>query len=85
VIILGGRRQTLDGEIHARGLLASELAIVQVCFVHDLRDHGRLAEPRTGGLMSTIRQPIRSSISRHGSKASPPRQLLSDGLGQTAS
>src|SRR5438445_4737943 len=45
VIILGGRRQTLDGEIHARGLLASELAIVQVRFVDDLRDQLHPAVP----------------------------------------
>src|SRR5437764_12339607 len=47
VIILGGRRQTLDGEIHARRLLASELAIVQVRFVDDLRDqpHPAVLDP----------------------------------------
>src|SRR3989442_126087 len=36
LILLGARREASDGEIHARGLVAGELAVVQVGLVHDL-------------------------------------------------
>ena len=38
VVLVDRRRQAADGQIDARGLRAGEFPVVQVGFVHDLRD-----------------------------------------------
>src|SRR5436190_23980799 len=47
VVFLGARREASDGEIDARGLVASELAIMQISLVDDLRHdfHAPVLDP----------------------------------------
>src|SRR3989475_6669755 len=47
LILLGARREAADGEIDARGLVAGELAVVQISLVDDLRHdfHAPVLDP----------------------------------------
>src|SRR3989449_450931 len=36
MVVRRGLNEAVDGQVHARGLVAGELAVVQVCLVHDL-------------------------------------------------
>src|SRR5947199_5432352 len=47
LILLGARREASDGEIDARGLVAGELAVVQISLVDDLRNdfHAPVLDP----------------------------------------